>query len=671
MKRVLVASLFLSAFAAPLAALASPPPVRDFVKHPSYSAVRISPTGKYLAMTVDRGEQDVLVVLETDDLSVVKINQLPDEKSVGTFAWTSPERLMFNSVKKIGSYAAPFGTGEWYAVNADGSQARPLVFYGTRDATQRGKTVSWSERFNLIDTLRDDDEKVLMVATYPRSKDGAGTELVEMDTLSGRRKSLGRAPRENCGIALDAKKQMRFAICYDNENDAEEGKYDTWTELYRRGDDGSWSLLNRAQDSGHDVSIAGTAGDGRIYATRSDRKGTTEFGLLNADDGSFQRLFHDPVSDPAGYIQAADGDTVIGVVTMAGRPEVTLIDSEHADAKLYQGLAEAFPNQFVDFYNATDDGSRIVVGVYSDRNPGELYLYDRGTGQARFLMQQRKWVDPEQSATIEPFSFTAKDGLTIHGYLTIPAGSDGKNLPLILNPHGGPMGPRDAWGYNWETQLLASRGYAVMQVNYRGSGGFGKGFMDRAYGQWATGIMDDLVQAVEWGVEQGKVDPNRICVYGGSFGGYASMMAPVRAPEMFKCAFGYVGNYSAAIQLKLSDTSRREDGRRYQMRAYGSTKAEQDAMSPVTHAAKLKLPIYLAAGARDARCPPENTEAMFEALSRAGNKPEGMIVQSGEMHGFYGEDAREKLYSEMLAFFDRHIGRGGKASADQFGSGAD
>ncbi|MCI1729181.1 MAG: S9 family peptidase [Chiayiivirga sp.] len=641
--------------------LAAPPPVRDFVKHPSYSAVRISPTGEYLAMTVDRGEQDVLVVLKTDDLSVVKLNKLPDEKSVGTFAWTSPERLIFNSVKKFGSYAVPFGTGEWYAVNADGSQPRPLVFHGTRDATQRGKTVSWSEQFNLIDTLRDDDENVLMVVSYPRSKDGAGTELVQLDTLSGRRKSLGRAPRENCGIALDAKKQMRFAICYDSEG--EDGSYDSWTELYRRDDSGSWSLLNRAQDSGQDVSIAGTAADGRIYATRSDRKGTTEFGLLNSDSGAFERLFHDPVSDPAGYVHAADGDTVIGVVTMAGVPQVTLVDEAHPDSAIYQGLAQAFPNQFVDFFGATDDGNQIVVGVYSDRNPGELYLYDRKSGQARFLMQQRQWVDPKTSASVEPFSFTSRDGLTIHGYLTLPAGSDGKNLPLILNPHGGPMGPRDAWGYSWETQLLASRGYAVMQVNYRGSGGFGKAFQDRAYGQWAEGIMNDLIDAVQWGVAQGKVDKNRVCIYGGSFGGYAALMAPARAPDLFKCAFGYVGLYDAQIQMKLSDTSKREDGMRYLKRAFGATRKEQDAMSPITHAGQIKLPVYLAAGARDARCPPEHTEAMAKALQEQGNKPEGMIIQSGEMHGFYGEDAREHLYTEMLAFFGRHIGAAGGAEA--------
>jgi dipeptidyl aminopeptidase/acylaminoacyl peptidase len=411
------------------------------------------------------------------------------------------------------------------------------------------------------------------------------------------------------------------------------------------------------------VTLLGTAGDGRINATQSDRKSPEAFGVLNNETGAFETLFHDPVSDPLTYITASDNETILGVVTMAGGPKVTLIEDEHPDAKIYASLAKAFPGQFVNFSTATDDGRQIVVSVYSDRNPGELYLYDRDAGKARFLLQRRKQIDPERMGRIEPFKFTSRDGLLIHGYLTIPNGSDGKNMPLILNPHGGPMGPRDYWGYNPEAQLFASRGYATMQVNYRGSGGFGKAFQDRAYGQWAQGIMNDLIDAVEWSVAQGKVDKDRVCIYGGSFGGYSSLMAPVRAPEMFKCAFGYVGLYDAQIQFKLSDTSKRDDGLRYLRRAFGESRAEQDAMSPITFADQIKLPVFLAAGARDPRCPPEHTEAMYEALEESGNQPEGMIIESGEMHGFYGEEARVKLYSQMLSFFDRHIGKPGAAQA--------
>jgi dipeptidyl aminopeptidase/acylaminoacyl peptidase len=246
--------------------------------------------------------------------------------------------------------------------------------------------------------------------------------------------------------------------------------------------------------------------------------------------------------------------------------------------------------------------------------------------------------------------------MEIHGYLTIPNGSDGKNLPLIVNPHGGPMGPRDNWDFNWEAQLFASRGYAVLQVNFRGSGGYGKAFQDMAYGQWADGIQNDIIDAVQWTIAKGHADPERICIYGGSFGGYSALMAPVKAPGLFKCAFGYVGAYSAEVQMTLSDTSKREDGLRYLRRALGDTERIRNSVMPITYADKVKIPVFMAAGARDPRCPPENTTLMAKALEAAGNKPEGVIIQSGEMHGFYDEKNRLNLYTQMLAFFARHIG---------------
>ena len=636
---------------------ATKPTIADFVRHPTYSDVKISPTGKYLAMTVEKGEQDVLVVLRTDDLKPLKINQLPDEKSIGQFHWTSPERLIFTAIRKVGRFAAPFGTGEWYGVNADGSMPRPLVFYGTRDVTQRGKSVG-NRRFSLLDTLDDNDDEVLMEVTKPRSSDGVNTEVVLFDTTAGRWRTLAEAPRENCELALGVDGEPRYAVCYDDED--EQGNYASETEMYRREADGKWTLVNSSKSTGAKVRILGTGGDGTLYATRAVAKGTTEFGKLDPASGEFQRLFHDPVSDPSAYLTAADMDTIIGVATEAGAPRVTLTNESHPDAVLYQSLAASFPGQMIDFSSATADGSKIVVSVYSDRNPGQLYLYDRDTKQARFLMQNRRWLDPDMMATVKPFSFTARDGMTIHGYLTIPNGSDGKDMPLIVNPHGGPMGPRDNWGFNWETQLLASRGYAVMQVNYRGSGGFGEKFEDLAWGNWAEGIMNDVIDATHHMIDEGYADADRVCIYGGSFGGYASLMAPARAPGLYKCAFGYVGLYDAQIQFDESDTGQSESGRRYLNRAFGSTKAEQAAMSPITYADKIDLPVYLAAGARDFRCPPEHTEAMYAALKAGGNEPEGMIIQSGEMHGFYKEENNERLYKEMLAFFDRHIGPEGR-----------
>jgi len=649
-----------------LAAAANPVPIQDFVKHATYSGTKISPDGRYLAMTVDRGDQDVLTVLRTSDLSVVKINQLPDSKSVGSFHWTSPERLIFNAVRKLGSFEQPFGTGEWFAVNADGSQPRPLVFYGTRDATQRSKQVDYNERLSLLDTLDDDDTNVVMTLTSPRSKEGAGTELVLMDTFTGRRTPMGRAPKENCDISLDAAKKPRFALCYSSRD--EEGDYDERSELYRREDKGNWTLVNSSKAGGKHLQIVHTAPDGTVFALEDDGKAPAAIGTLDTTTGAFNVLHQDKAAEISDMIWSTDDQRLIAVATEAGAPQVTLVDESHPDAELYGSLAAAFPGQMVDFSSATRDGSKIVVSVYGDNNPGELYLYDRKAGKARFLMQGRAWLDPKKMASVKPFSVKTRDGTTVYGYLTLPNGSTGKNLPLIVNPHGGPIGPRDNWGFDNISQLLASRGYAVLQVNFRGSSGYGKAFRDAGHGQWAQGIQNDILDATHWAINQGYADKDRICIFGGSFGGYSSLMAPIREPGLFKCAVGYVGVYDLEMLYTKGDIPQRESGRRYLRRTVGTDKAVLRAGSPTALADKVGIPVLLVAGARDERAVPEQTEAMRDALVKAGNPPVETIIQSGEMHGFYKEENNLALYTKMLEFFERNIGThvqvGAPAKAD-------
>ncbi|QCU72629.1 S9 family peptidase [Luteimonas yindakuii] len=644
-------ALALAGLAAMPALALSQPPIEDFVKRPLYGAVQISPDGEHLALITDLGEQDVLTVLRTADLQPVKVNILPNKQSVGEFHWISQDRLLFNAVRKMGGYAQPFMTGEWFAVNADGSQATPVIFYGTRSASERSKSVG-AERFTLLDPLPDDPRNVLMQSRFPRSTEGASTEVVRVDTVSGRRTVLAVAPKANCSISLDADKAPRFAVCSSSRN--EEGEYEERTELYRR-DGMSWTLINASRSEGKHLWVVRTTPQGRIYALQSDDK-PGAIGTINAETGEFTELFRDDIADIERFVWSTDEAALIAVTTMAGAPRVTMIDEDHPDTELYQSLAAAFPGKYVDFSSHTVDGRQIVVSVRSDTDPGELYLYDRGTGSARFLMRNREWVDPAQSASVKPFAFQARDGQLLHGYLTLPNGSDGRNLPLIVNPHGGPIGPRDAWGYNPETQLFASRGYAVLQVNFRGSGGYGRGFQDAGHRQWGQGIQNDIIDATRWAIAQGHADEDRICIYGGSFGGYSSLMAPVRAPGLFKCAFGYVGVYDVDMMFKRGDIPQNDSGLRYLRRTHGTSAAEWTENSPARRAAEVRIPVYLAAGARDMRTPPEQTELMNRALTAAGNPPEGMIIQSGEMHGFYDEDARLKLYTEMLRFFDRHIG---------------
>lgn len=626
--------------------------IEDFVGHAAYSSARISPNGEFLAISVDLGDQDVLTVLRLSDLSVMKVNRLPDSKSVGQFYWAGPNRLVFNAVRKRGGFAAPSPTGEWFAVNADGTKPAAIIFYGNRDVTQRNKATS-GQFFSMVDPLEEEDGHILMEARSARSSEGANAEIVRVDTFSGRRNSLGTAPKGGCSLSLDENNQPRFAVCSSTRD--ERGEYDERTELYRF-DNGKWNLVNASKTAGKHISVIRTTRDGTVYAEQDDGKAPAAVGTLDTATGEFKELFRDQAADVSESIWSTDRKTLLGVITEAGAPAVDMVNESHPDAGLYKSLAQSFPGQLVRFSSATRDGSKVLVSVLSDRNPGELYLYDRASGQARFLMKSRQQLDPSKMASVKPFSLQSRDGKAVYGYLTIPNGSDGKNLPLIVNPHGGPIGPRDSWRFNPEAQLFASRGYAVLQVNYRGSGGYGRAFQDAGHQQWADGIQNDIIDATKWAIDQGHADKNRICIYGGSFGGYSALMAPIRAPGMFKCTFGYVGVYDIEMMTKRGDIAESEGGQRFLRRTHGTDKTAWARNSPAHRAAEVKIPVYLAAGARDVRTPPEQTEAMNRALIAAGNPPEGMIIQPGEMHGFYDVKNRVNLYTKMLEFFDRHIG---------------
>lgn len=633
--------------------------IQDFVKHPTYSSAKISPNGDYLAITVDKGEQDVLVVLDIKTLKTSSMTALPDKFSIDPFYWVGPRRLMFSDFKKFGKYERPFTKGQWYAIDVDGERARTLIVYGVWDPLNPNKSIPFSHRYSMLRTLPEDDSKVIMEVISPKTTEGAGTAVVLMDTLRGQRTVLARAPKENCSITLDAENEPRFAICSGSKGD--DGRFDEHSELYKRSDDGAWSLVNKSKSTGQRISVVGTSPDGRIYATADDRKKPAAFGYLNKETGAFESTFQDPVADISNFIVATDRKTVLGVVTEAGGPKVQMFDEASPDAQLYLSLSQAFPKQYVDFSSATLDGKKVLFSVSSDRNPGELYLYDRDTGKARFLMRNRPWLDPEKMAEVKPIKIKSRDGMDLYGYLTIPNGKSLKsNLPLIVNPHGGPIGPRDNWGFNQEAQLFASRGYLVLQLNFRGSGGYGKAFQDMGHGEWGGKMQDDLTDATQWAIKEGHADPKRICIYGGSYGGYASLMGVAKEQGLYQCAVGYVGVYDLPMMYTKGDIPESIPGRRYLQHTIGSKQADLKARSPSELAHKIKVPVFLAAGARDSRAPPEHTEAMRDALIKAGNPPEEVIIQSGEMHGFYDEKNNLNLYTKMLAFFDKHIGAGKK-----------
>jgi dipeptidyl aminopeptidase/acylaminoacyl peptidase len=257
---------------------------------------------------------------------------------------------------------------------------------------------------------------------------------------------------------------------------------------------------------------------------------------------------------------------------------------------------------------------------------------------------------------MRPISVKTRDGTVIHGYLTIPKNSDGKNLPLIVNPHGGPHGVRDDWGFNPEVQLLANRGYAVMQMNYRGSGGYGNAFIRAGYRNWGTSMQDDLTDSVNWAARQGIVDKNRVCIYGASYGGYAALMSVVREPDLYRCTVGYVGVYSLPMMLAKGDIQESKSGQNFQKDILPLGTGAMQANSPAYNVDKIKAPIMLVHGGKDQRVPIAQMNFLISQLKTVGKQPEDVVVESKEAHGFRDIENQVNLYTKMLAFFDKYIG---------------
>jgi dipeptidyl aminopeptidase/acylaminoacyl peptidase len=247
-----------------------------------------------------------------------------------------------------------------------------------------------------------------------------------------------------------------------------------------------------------------------------------------------------------------------------------------------------------------------------------------------------------------------RDGVKIRGYLTTPKGKS-KNLPMIVLVHGGPHGPFDDYDFNYEPQLLASRGYAVLQVNYRGSGGRGREFMVSGYRHWGHEMQNDITDAVKWAIGYGVADRNRICIYGGSYGAYAALTGAYREPDMFKCAVGLAGIYDLPLMFNRGDIKDLKSGVRYLNDVLGGDEADLRERSPVYNAEKIKAAVLLIHGKEDERAPFEHAKRMREALQKAGNPPE-WLSEGGEAHGIFNEDHRAQVYELMLAFFAKHIG---------------
>lgn len=617
-----------------------------FLRKDRIGSIKLSPTGEYYAATIPLADRTVLAIMRRKDKTLTAKVQGDKNSGVADFEWVDDERVLVAMSRKFGALDQPLRTGELHAMNADGSAGKLLIGHDV-DSYLKGEPLRAAY---LVDTLRKDPRNVLIAtSTFAANP---STQIERLNLYTGRRNVIAHAPVGRAEFAVDGDGQIRFAMGADNKN---------FSKLYYRdNNDAQWRLLNDEAQSKRVETPLGFSADGATVWLQVDfPQGPDAIVAMDAASGERREVLRDDEVDPYGIIYSPDDHIPVGAWYMKDRLYSRFFDEQSLLAKRYRMLEEAFANAAVAITSSTRDGHLNLVEVWSDRNPGDYYLFDTQTRKADQVFARAEWLDPAKMAASRAIALTARDGMALHGYLTLPPDAAEQKLPLLVLPHGGPFRIFDTWGFDPEVQMLAKAGYAVLQLNYRGSGNYGRAFQQAGASEWGARMQDDLTDATRWAIDQGIADASRICIYGGSYGGYAALMGVAKEPALYRCAVGYVGVYD----LPVLHEDEAEVARWSETWAndWLGDPATLGARSPNRLAAQIKVPVLLAAGGEDETAPIKHSRMMEKALREAGVAVETLYYDT-EGHGFYAEPHRREFYTRLLDFLSRHLG-GAKALA--------
>ncbi len=628
-------------------------PVQDFFRLPDVSRPTLSPDGNYLAFLARSGNRLGLAVIDIERRTSRMIATLPDADIIEHY-WVNSTRLVFvtGNVFDAAGTVSPWRTGGLFAVDRDGGDTRRLAL-----PMGAGRSLILRPRYTrVMATLADGGDHIIVAAN---ERDFDSSDVYRLDTRTARKTLLSYDNPGDVQLwALDRDGLPRAALS---------GKGTQSRVFYRRDVQSPWikwfdgdfrEPLIRVSAIGYDGAIIGFGlRDKSVAATvntrqtsallRLDEQGQTQQVLAARDDYDMAQPVFDPVAKK-----------LVGASYVGERQMIVWLDD--AWASLQRQIDQVLPNA-VNVFVPPEQGKRMLVRSYTDRNPGTVYLYDFRTRKLEFLIDSRPWLKPAQMAQSRIVKFAARDELPLSALLTLPNDSSGKKLPMILIVHGGPWVPPYSWGWDAEAQFFASRGYAVIQPNFRGTTGLGLKHQLASYKQWGLAMQDDLTDTVAWAVKQGIADPKRICIYGASYGGYAAMQALVRTPELFQCAANFAGITDLLLfhSVTWSDLSDSDFQRHLLPVMVGDPdrdRAQLRLTSPALNADKITAPVFMAYGGEDRRVPIIHGERMKGALERLG-KPVEWMVKTEEGHGFTQLENRVEFYSRLEAFMKRAIQR--------------
>jgi acylaminoacyl-peptidase len=621
---------------------ASPLALTDIIARPKVVDLKLSPNGKLLAGTAVTSEgRTLLHVLDRATLAVVHTEAYGGPLGVGAFEWHDDDHLLITSTWKS-ELTEGRGSAGVFLLNIVSKDVRQV--WGGEGSTDYGGFEGGQ-----IGARIDDQHYWLTVgpsgSTY---SEFPFFYLYKLNIFTGRADRVMKSPSRAAQFVFDKNNEVTHAVgLLPDDFDA--------TVVHRRVD-GEWKLEGTYRNpDGARIPVRWHKWnpDLVLYRDNVDAQ-TVGYYWVNVKTGTRELIYRDPKVDLDEIVFDED-DVAIAVKSQYDYPTYVALKPDHPLVVRRQRLVAAFPDHQISVESSTADGLEHVLRVHNDRDQGQFYLWNEYDGKIRHLLDPRPGLKAEKFPQTHAVQFKARDGLPLVGYLTVPSHQPMKRLPLIVLPHGGPHGVRDSWGYDMEAATFANAGYAVLKVNYRGSGGYGKDFHYKWYRHWGLEMQDDLEDGVLWAAGAGIADIDRVCIYGASYGGYAALMGVVKTPDRYKCAIGYVGVYDLNIMHEYGDISRSKAGQKYLDEALGTDPADRAARSSTPHVDRIKAPVFLVHGMQDDRAHYRHYEEMRDALKAHDHRFETLLVPRAG-HGARDLASVREVACRMIDFFDRHIG---------------
>ncbi|SAI55197.1 peptidase [Bordetella ansorpii] len=620
--------------AASAGAAAQPPrlyPLQDFFRNPERGFFRLADDGATLGFM-----QPVAIEGHPARMNI-HVQELRDGKPTG-----EPRRLTAETERDISNFFWKGSDIVLFQKDFGGDENFHVLAVNAKSGAITDLTPFEGARAHIEDDLPDDPDHVLISHNH---RDPEVFDVYRVDVRTGRADLVAQNPGNVVGWQTDHAGRVRAAVTSDGLN----------TTLLYRDDEKSEFRPLVTTDYRTSVSPAlFTFDDRKLYVLSNRGRDRLALAVLDPAKPEQEDLVYEPEQvdlDAAGYSRKRR------VLTMAAyqtdKPRYHFFDKQTED--LYGRLGKLLPGYDLAIQGWNREEDTFIVAAYNDRTPGSRYLYSQRADTLHKLADINPALPEKDMAQVKPISYTSRDGLTIHGYLTLPVGRDPRNLACIVNPHGGPWA-RDGWGYNAEAQFLANRGFCVLQMNFRGSTGYGRKFWEAGFGQWGLKMQDDITDGVKWLIDQGIADPERVGIYGGSYGGYATLAGVTFTPDLYAAAVDYVGvsnlftfmntipPYWKPLLDKMHDM-------------VGDPERDRDrltATSPALHVDRITTPLFIAQGAKDPRVNKAESDQVVEALRKRGVEVEYMVKEN-EGHGFHNDENKFEFYAAMEKFFTEHL----------------